>query len=438
MGFRRERRETRMPGQTEPLVVIATFLIGTINFGLGFSLAVLLERPLHFPAPRLPRLPKWNFPKRKPRASAGPPPDERAATDSPAALSPPTTPQAGPEESPEIPPDWAELLKSKQVAFGAFAEALYWVAHFRLKEFGTRLSAFDLPATSESGEFPLAPLQAVCEDIRLQFSNWQTAIARYGRAGAQAELLIQFSHWLDEAAPALDQLAEEAVAGESDRHKLLQVFSDLSRMVARCDESLARSLSRDQQLSDLPATVQFEPGSRVLSRLGLEKVACDWIHNDPDRVRITSALLVDVDHCARLNEQHGLSVTNRLLDAAQNLVTQAVRKDRGFDCVARTSGQTFLVLLGDTAVRNAVLVAERTRLNLSAAGLEPHPMTPLTISCAVTEWESTESFAELVDRLRLGIVEAKAVGRNCSVVCGPDGTRVAHSTPSMALPSNPP
>src|SRR5438874_11090664 len=75
-----------------------------------------------------------------------------------------------------------------------------------------------------------------------------------------------------------------------------------------------------------------------------------------------SVLLADVDHFKQYNDTHGHIAG----DAALTKIADILRKTtRAVDCVARYGGEEFLVVLLETTVTTAALVAERIRARLA-------------------------------------------------------------------------
>lgn len=121
-------------------------------------------------------------------------------------------------------------------------------------------------------------------------------------------------------------------------------------------------------------------------------------------------LALDVDHFKRVNDAHGHPAGDAVLKAFVGLIQTLVRPS---DLVARTGGEEFKILLPDTGLEEAVVIAERVRERVAAMEVRPHiDAAPLrvtvSIGCAllVGDMASTEAVAD--ERL----YRAKAQGRN--------------------------
>lgn len=420
-------------------MVTIVFLIGALNFGLGFGLAIFLERPLIAPNAHFSRRIRWRrFAQPKPPESILP--EQVSVTDATdeesEAVAPPRVARM---DFPWLPPVWADLLYAQQVTVQSFPEALFWVTQHEMTGCCDRLQQCDQNSRCATDEFNVEELKAVCGECRSKLNALKTAIGECKEPGSHGDLLVHFIQWMQESDQRIEQIVEACEQAKSNpdtrmdcpsgRRHLLEVFSQLHTLSERCQDSLARLLSTEKRISKLSEALTIEPRSSALNRLGMELVIQQWMEKDPDRVRMASAVLVDVDHCAQLIEQRGMLVTSQILASTLSLLVEVVRKDRGFDRVMQLAGPTFLVFLGDTAMRNAIVGAERIRQNISAAVFKAKDTNiSVTASCTVTEWNPSESFDEMMIRLRSGILEAKKSGRNCTVACGPDDMRVIESS----------
>ena len=129
--------------------------------------------------------------------------------------------------------------------------------------------------------------------------------------------------------------------------------------------------------------------------------------------RPISVLLADVDHFKQYNDTHGHPAG----DVALARIADILRKTtRGVDCVARYGGEEFLVLLLETTVGTAAIVAERIRAQVEAEGFAGGK---ITVSIGVAECPSHGDTPEsLIEGADAALYEAKDCGRNRVVAAG--------------------
>ena len=125
-------------------------------------------------------------------------------------------------------------------------------------------------------------------------------------------------------------------------------------------------------------------------------------------------VLVDLDEFKSINDHHGHSVGDAVLQAvAEALSRSFIRKN---DWVCRYGGDEFAVILNDTTSANSVPLIERflTRVR------QVEVMTPseaVSIRCSVgfTELSSGDDSASFIDRADTCLYRAKAEGRDRAV-----------------------
>jgi diguanylate cyclase (GGDEF)-like protein len=128
-----------------------------------------------------------------------------------------------------------------------------------------------------------------------------------------------------------------------------------------------------------------------------------------------SVLLCDIDHFKSVNDNLGHGAGDHVL----KLTAEVIRSQcRITDRVGRYGGEEFLVVLPNTTVHGACIVAEKIRRAVESADIqfEDKPVR-VTISCGVAQLNGpSESDDELVHRADMGLYAAKKNGRNRSIV----------------------
>ncbi len=130
------------------------------------------------------------------------------------------------------------------------------------------------------------------------------------------------------------------------------------------------------------------------------------------RVRRTGstlcALMADLDHFKRVNDRHGHSAGDRVLERFSALLRAQTRPA---DIVARYGGEEFAILLPHTVLGQAVALAERVRERIAADPIEPLE-EPITVSIGAAQLRDGEEGDALLDRADAALYEAKRAGRN--------------------------
>jgi diguanylate cyclase (GGDEF)-like protein len=132
------------------------------------------------------------------------------------------------------------------------------------------------------------------------------------------------------------------------------------------------------------------------------------------RLRRTFAvLLADVDHFKQYNDAHG----HLAGDTALVKIADILRKTtRAVDCVARYGGEEFLVMLLETTIATAALVADRIRGRVAA---EEFAGGKITMSIGVAEFPAHGDTPEsLIASADAAMYQAKGEGRDRVVALG--------------------
>jgi diguanylate cyclase (GGDEF)-like protein/PAS domain S-box-containing protein len=130
-----------------------------------------------------------------------------------------------------------------------------------------------------------------------------------------------------------------------------------------------------------------------------------------------SLCLIDVDHFKGVNDQYGHVAGDHVLSAMAEAARAALRIS---DVLGRLGGEEFAVLLPDTDLAGALVVAERVRAAVAATEVQSGEVRAndaprsirVTISVGVAEHRSDESFEAWLKRADQALYAAKDLGRD--------------------------
>lgn len=128
-----------------------------------------------------------------------------------------------------------------------------------------------------------------------------------------------------------------------------------------------------------------------------------------------SLIMIDVDHFKQFNDNYGHTVGDIILKCLVNLLMQTTREE---DVVCRYGGEEFVVLMPNTTAEAAYQRAEywRHACETMKTDVEGKPIG-VTISLGVvTAFEPMPSAARLLATADQAMYQAKALGRNRTVV----------------------
>ncbi|WP_346836970.1 diguanylate cyclase [Microbulbifer sp. SAOS-129_SWC] len=126
--------------------------------------------------------------------------------------------------------------------------------------------------------------------------------------------------------------------------------------------------------------------------------------------RPLSLVMVDIDHFKNINDRHGHQVGDGILARVAQLLSESCREG---DLVARWGGEEFVLLLPETDLGQACILAERIRRSIcerSETGSVPG--LSLTVSLGVAERQHQSGLDELIGEADQWMYRAKSGGRN--------------------------
>ena len=123
-----------------------------------------------------------------------------------------------------------------------------------------------------------------------------------------------------------------------------------------------------------------------------------------------SLIFVDIDHFKQINDEHGHDCGDLALASAANWIKDSVR---GSDIVFRYGGEEFVILLAETPLDGAAVIAERVRHGIESHTLA-YGMTVLNItaSLGVSCLTANDDMDSLIKRADNSMYNAKKQGRN--------------------------
>jgi diguanylate cyclase (GGDEF)-like protein len=130
-----------------------------------------------------------------------------------------------------------------------------------------------------------------------------------------------------------------------------------------------------------------------------------------------SFLMVDADHFKMINDRHGHLAGDQVLKEISNIIQENVR---AIDIVGRFGGEEFCVVLPDTDLEGARVVAERIRKSAEKREIKAYDSAlRVTLSIGLAVYPSDgKLLEELMDKADWALYRAKSQGRNCVVAFG--------------------
>jgi diguanylate cyclase len=154
----------------------------------------------------------------------------------------------------------------------------------------------------------------------------------------------------------------------------------------------------------------IDPLTGILNRLGYnESVAREYGRWKRMGGNLALAML-DIDHFKQINDRFGHATGDKVLTSLAALLRKHLR---GVDHICRVGGEEFVLVMPDTDLTGAAVVAEKMRATVAASQFRVKDTpVPVTFSCGVATFHAEDLVEDVFERADRALYLAKNSGRN--------------------------
>jgi len=213
--------------------------------------------------------------------------------------------------------------------------------------------------------------------------------------------LVHAARAMRDMADGKRELSQLAIHRNDEVGDLLLGFNHLVEKLQDKEAALQTAVKRLEQLA----------GTDALTGSWNRRQFDEVVDRELDRSRRyghpISIMLLDLDYFKLINDKYGHLEGDRVLQLVANRIREALRKS---DSLTRWGGEEFMVLMPDTGLANATVLAERVRTSIGLHSIEN--IGSVTVSIGVAKFVVSESRDQWVERADAALYRAKHAGRN--------------------------
>jgi diguanylate cyclase (GGDEF)-like protein len=204
---------------------------------------------------------------------------------------------------------------------------------------------------------------------------------------------------------------------EEANEELSSLNISYERMVLELKESKERSEKYALELKEMSEQLRQMAFRDALTGLYNQRFFHDAFDRELGRVERYSGtfalIMFDVDNFKVVNDNHGHTRGDMVLITISSTLSRMVRQ---CDMAMRLGGDEFAILLPDTRVESAALLAERIRKEIENTPIVLEDVTlNCTISAGVGSYDPTEGKKEksqIIEEIDSALYKSKSTGRN--------------------------
>ncbi len=192
---------------------------------------------------------------------------------------------------------------------------------------------------------------------------------------------------------------------------------DRNELLARSRTQIRRKRYQERLRDSYRRSISLaltDPLTGVYNRRYLNTHLESLLTGAESRDKVTSILLLDIDHFKQVNDQYGHQAGDAVL---KEVALRIEDRLRSFDTIARYGGEEFVVVMPETDSNLAAGVAERLRVMIADTPMAfEDRKIAVTISLGLASARAGETADSVIGRADQALYGAKNSGRNRVVV----------------------
>ena len=205
------------------------------------------------------------------------------------------------------------------------------------------------------------------------------------------------------------------------REKLEEINIELNKEILKGVQMQEELQTTQNELEKMNRRLYEKASKDALTGLFNRRKMTDLIEYEYDRSLRTqqsfSIIITDIDHFKQVNDNFGHDCGDNVLKEIAEILNSLVRNQ---DRVARWGGEEFLLLLPDTNIDGAVILAEKIRKKIAETSYSygEHQLS-ITMTFGASSFAKNKTDKTVIKEADIALYEGKSRGRNRSIPFSP-------------------
>jgi len=253
-------------------------------------------------------------------------------------------------------------------------------------------------------------LQEVQKETRKLFQNiFQTTLSTSDLTSNYSAKMKSYSNKLDKAKD-LTQIRNFILDIIKDTNDVAESSRQLNQQI---EEATSQIENLSKKLEEAEKEILLDALTGLNNRKVFDRKIKEFFEKYNKKELFFSVIMLDIDFFKKFNDQHGHHIGDEVLSIVGSILKKNLK---GKDFPARYGGEEFIVLLPNTTLENACIVADQIRQEISKKRLKikktGQNIGNITVSMGVSRIREKDTAVSVVERSDAALYLAKDTGRN--------------------------
>lgn len=188
------------------------------------------------------------------------------------------------------------------------------------------------------------------------------------------------------------------------------------KLKGKLDSAVLKIDVLSKELNEIKHTAKTDMLTSLLNRRGFSEAMVKAMETTKITREPFSIIMLDIDHFKKINDEYGHLIGDHILKMVSKLLTDYIK---GKDIASRFGGEEFILILPQTSLEGAYILAEQIRLSLQKKTWTikdtGKSIGQISVSLGIALYKIGESVDTVIKRADTALYHAKNTGRNKTI-----------------------